>query len=287
MAKQENSGSKGSSNPLAPPDSLIGHENSGETFYSPTTTPPETSPPNPEVKPLAETVKPLTSTSLFSPPPFLPPVVLPPHPPLSPIQKAPESSESDYSLLTGPNQLLNLQLQHSSVEAWLNQVPSSPSIEWDPYSVSPSFCQEEQFWSSRQRVVSTTQPYFLSDSSGIISVGRKVQLVSTQSSDLESLSEMSIKTMAEAGKTNDQFELASNHLNQQREMIKYKMRAFTVDDVEADDTDLAHEKVNEVNDLFCSYWAGIDTILANFKEIISPEGVKALQDSIPQIKAEV
>ena len=192
MDCQGNKGSKGHSCPLAPSDSLVDRQEinsgSGENFYSPSTTPPQNLA---EVKPFVDAIKPLTSTGLFSPPSTLPPVTLPPHPPISPIASGQAYSESGSSVATPKEQkLLDQPIQSGLVQAWVDRFPTSPSIEWDHYTASPSFNQDEQFWRSLGRV-STTDFGFLSDISGdhpeTPNRNRKIQIVSTQSSDLENI----------------------------------------------------------------------------------------------------
>ena len=279
MENQGDKVSKGLQGPLAYSDSLGEHKNSGELFYSPSTTPTETSPS--EAKPLAESVRPLTSTGLFSPPSQLPPVTLPPHPPLSPI-----SSED----LQGEGKLLDQQIQPSLVEAWVDQLSTSPSIEWDPYTASPSFNQDQLFWSTRGRVSSFTDYAFLSDSSVelVQSPVRKIQLVSTQSSDLETDSSLSVATMTQGGAVkHDQYELLKEKLMQAKERIIYKMRSFTVDDVDPDDISLAKEKTKEIDDMFCDYWSSVDSVLANYSDKIGADEAKALGNTVNELKLQI
>ena len=97
----------------------------------------------------------------------------------------------------------------------------------------------------------------------------KVQLVSTQCSDLDNPSDhLTPYSMAppELSKA-EQLRLEKYNLDQARNNLTYKMRAFTEDDVEVDDLPLALEKLKEVNDMFCSIWCHIDHIVAKF----SPE----------------
>ena len=294
MDCQGNKGSKGHSCPLAPSDSLVDpqeiNSGSGENFYSPSTTPPQNLA---EVKPFVDAIKPLTSTGLFSPPSTLPPVTLPPHPPISPIASGQAHSESGSSLATPKEQkLLDQPIQSGLVQAWVDRFPTSPSIEWDHYTASPSFNQDEQFWRSRGRV-STTDFGFLSDNSGDYpetpNRNRKIQIVSTQSSDLETLSNSSIVTMSnqEAVNKGDQYEFAMVKVKQDRDKITYKMRTFGIEDVDPDDIPLAHEKLKEVDDLLCIYWANVDSVIASYSNQIPPEGLKALQESIPELKSQV
>ena len=117
----------------------------------------------------------------------------------------------------------------------------------------------------------------------------KVQLVSTQCSDLDNPSDhLTPYSMAppELGKA-EQLRLEKYNLDQARNNLTYKMRAFTEDDVEADDLPLAHEKLKEVNDMFCSIWCHIDHIVAKFSAELGSDESKALQDLVAPLKAQV
>ena len=107
MEKQVNSRSKGHHSPLASTESLVNPDN-----------PEVTSPSTPE----GVVVRPLTSTTLFSPPTLLPPVTLPPYSPLSPVRSAASwpLSSGCFKSPCGQNGLLNQPLQPTSVESWLD-----------------------------------------------------------------------------------------------------------------------------------------------------------------------
>ena len=130
MENQEDSGSKGPPCPLAPSDSLdnpnpeTSHPRGATSLSSSSSTP------------LAQGIRPLTSTGLFSPPSTLPPVTLPPHPPLSPLTsdllRLPTGDNSP-APPSGQSQLLDQQFQFSSVEAFSDQLATSPEVEWANY----------------------------------------------------------------------------------------------------------------------------------------------------------
>ena len=275
VEKQVNSRSKGHHSPLASTESLVNPDN-----------PEVTSPSTPE----GVVVRPLTSTTLFSPPTLLPPVTLPPYSPLSPVRSAASwpLSSGCFKSPCGQNGLLNQPLQPTSMESWLDGLESSPSIEWDPYSKSPSFSHNRTFWQSRPRV-STTDPSFLSDPTDCApEYYRQIQLVSTESSDLDSHSENSLITMAPADPSRvEVMNALHSQLIEKKGVIIYKIKTFDENDVDADDIDHAQEKIKEIDDLFCKYWFELDKFTHNYATELGPDSVKNLQDEVPTLKTQV
>ena len=115
-------------------------------------------------------IRPLTSTGLFSPPTNLPPVAPPNHPPLSPIVQGVVLCE--------------------------NKTPESiQSGEWDGFVQTPTFLSNRPFWIRKR---SDTEHSLLSVGSfGSLSCSFKIPVVDTSSSDLESLSDITIVVNAE------------------------------------------------------------------------------------------
>ena len=102
--------------------------------------------------PFLESIRPLTSTGLFSPPSNLPLVSLPDHPPISPIAR-------DTNLVTvgldSPRSIpeqgdkFKPSLQLSNVQNWLQNL--SPEPEWDTYfRTPPTYSDQQAFWESRE-----------------------------------------------------------------------------------------------------------------------------------------
>ena len=232
MENQDNPGSKGHSGPLASSDSLEKSIPSSPKFevceeipleQLSNLVPVSPSPPAPFYTPLTESIRPLTSTGLFSPPSVLPPVTLPLHPPLSPITfdwSGLAAGDSSPASPSGPNQLLNQGIQLSSVEAWADQIAASLEAEWDPYNSSPTFNKDDQFWQSRPRL-STTNPGFLSDTS--VENSPAVTLVNIQCSDLDTCLDSSFLNMAPPAPTvmsrADQLNLQKHNLDQLRKKL--------------------------------------------------------------------
>ena len=276
MENQENSGSKGPPSPLAPSDSL---DNPNLNTSHPRGATSVSSSPS---TPFAQSIRPLTSTGIFSPPSTLPPVTLPPHPPLSPItgdlSRLPPGDNSP-APPSGQSEILNQQLQLSSAEALLDQLATSPEVEWDNYSSSPTFKRNQRFWKSRPRL-SSTDPAFLSDSPSDHSPGiRKIQLVSTECSDIDSISEISSSvtmTGPELTSRADQLSNLKYTLDQMRTKLSYKIRAFTEDDVDEEDLEEAKLKLQELDDLFCSTWCHINNVVQNFSAELESQGVQEL-----------
>ena len=182
---------------------------------------------------------------------------------------------------SGQNQLLNKKFQFSSVEAFSDQLATSPEVEWDNYNSSPTFHRNQNFWKSRPRF-SSTDHAFLSDSDQSPEV-RKVQLVSTECSDLDSTSEISSSitmTRPEPTSRADQLSNMRYTLDQMRTKLAYKIRAFTEVDVDEEDLEEARLKLQEIDDLFCSTWCHIDSVVQNYSVELESQGVKELQDLV-------
>ena len=304
---QDKPGSKGLPSPLAPFDCPDQPGTPSNPLSNPLTSAPSFPSlenllpvlPSIEETSLAESIRPLTSTGLFSPPSHLPPVTLPPYPPFSPIpcdlSSTVPNENSPGIPYAGQNQLLNRELQFSSVGAWVDRLAVASEAEWDNYNSSPTFNRDNQFWNSRARL-STTDPCFLSggDSSSEENSPevRKVELVDTVLSDFDTVPGVqnppTTPNMSAVGQPGpDQLAIYRHNLVQLRNQLNYKMKVFTVEDVDPDDLPLAHEKVKEVNDLFCSVWCLIDCIVGGHASELGTEAVTSLEDIVGTTKSTV
>ena len=212
-------------------------------------------------------IRPLTSTGLFSPPTNLPPVAPPNHPPLSPIVQG--------------------------VVLWENKTPESiQSGEWDGFVQTPTFLLNRRFWNSRKR--SDTEHSLLSVGSfGSLSSPFKIPVVDTASSDLESLSEITMVVNAEqksfAGDAQRQLELDQvlAKVEADQKKLDLLMRSFTPERIYEDMLSSVDCRLKEIRDLHLQVWADIGNILKEYSAELDQKSVdqfnaliKSLDDKV-------
>lgn len=189
-------------------------------------------------------IRPLTSTGLFSPPTSLPSVTLPSHPPLSPI---------------------------TSGQDFFDAVSVIQTPEWDNYDSSPTFNLDQNFWQSRK--FSDTDPAFLD-----LREPRKVQLVDTIYSELDSVSEVAMSppgAEAKEGKDNTlqlqeqrnmELDQLATKVNTDIKRLKLLTKTFTAANVNPSTVYSVDQKLKEIRDLLVDIWADVEDMCSDYEE---------------------
>ena len=237
--------------------------------------------------PFLQSIKPLASSGIFSPPHSLPLVTLPDHTPLSPItQTSSNQLYSPDSVFSPPNPSPSnchaKQLHRSNVEEWFQTL--TPEQEWDTYNPSLTFQDYHQFWESRGLVplVSTScssldisqTPY----SSNAV-LNRNISLSLREDNSLQYLPS---SVMASINSKPPDVITACSEIDGAITKTKYLMGRLTEEDVDKESVidGVINKRLDEIRELEISIGCRTQQVIDNFKTELSEDKVIKLNEDV-------